>query len=323
MLELPTEREYAVAARTRTIDLLRAWLSTSTLFLSGLFLPFGGPVLMLLTPQPGLRFGQRWAMGPLVALVLLVAATAGFAGGVGAAIAYLVSFGLLTLALPAVLRREWSIEVTVGLATAIVSTTVVASALSVASPAQLLSGLYAVLEEVREEALGVYGRAGLAPDVVRELREGSVRIVDVVAHLAPALMMMMIGASVLVNLLLLRWRQRVLGEAPVFGDLTRWKCPAELIWVLIASGYGMLLPASPVQAWALNVFGVILAVYFCQGLVIAQFYMRRWHSPVWVSGLIYVFILVEWVLATGVTLLGVFDQWADFRRLNPSPVEDD
>ena len=71
---------------------------------------------------------------------------------------------------------------------------------------------------------------------------------------------------------------------------------------------------------AANVFAVLLAVYFCQGLVIAQFYMRRWRSPFWVVGLVYVFIVVEWLLATGVTLLGVFDLWADFRRLNPRPL---
>ncbi|MGH7823321.1 MAG: DUF2232 domain-containing protein, partial [Candidatus Binatia bacterium] len=200
---------------------------------------------------------------------------------------------------------------------------VACSALSVASPAEVLSGMYGVLEEVRENTLATYARAGLTPEVVRELREASVGIVDTVAHLAPALMMIAVAACVLVNLLLLRWRQRVLGEAPVFGDLTRWKCRGELVWVLIASGYAMLLPAGPLQAWALNVFAVLLTVYFCQGLVIAQFYMRRWHSPVWVSGLIYVFILVEWLLATGVMLVGVFDQWADFRRLNPRPVEED
>ena len=57
--------------------------------------------------------------------------------------------------------------------------------------------------------------------------------------------------------------------------------------------------------------------------MIAQFYMRRWRSPFWVVGLVYVFIVVEWLLATGVTLLGVFDLCADFRRLNPRPAEED
>jgi len=323
MIEPPTDREARLPHALRRADLLRAWLATSALFLSGLLLPFGGPVLMLLTPQPGLRFGQRSTMRPLALLVALVAVTTGIVGGREVAVAYLVSFGLLTVALPGVLRREWSIEVTVGLATAAITAALVGVALAVASPAELLAGLYAVLDQVREEALSIYSRAGLTPEVVRDLRDGSLRIIDVVARLTPALMMTTIAAAVLINLALLRSRQRVLGEAPVFGDLTRWKCPAELVWLLIASGYGTFLPAGPLQTVALNLFAVVAAVYFCQGLVIAQFYLRQWHSPIWVSGLVYLFIAVEWLLATGVTLVGVFDQWADFRRLKPRAVEED
>jgi len=321
MLGLPTTG--ARAAGRQRADLLRAWLSTSAIFLSGLLLPIGGPVLMLLTPQPGLRFGRRSTIGPLALLVALVAATAGIAGGREAAVAYLASFGLLTLALPGVLRRGWSIEVSVGLVTAIVTGAVVAAALAAASPAELLAALYGVLEQVREDALAIYGRAGLAPDVIHELRDGSLKIVDTVARLAPALVMTTIAAAVLLNLVLLRWRQRVLGEVPAFGDLTRWKCPPELVWALIASGYGLFLPAGPLQTLALNVFAVVAVVYFFQGLAIAQFYLRWWQSPIWVSGLIYLFIAVEWLLATGVALVGVFDQWADFRRLKPRPVEED
>jgi uncharacterized protein YybS (DUF2232 family) len=127
----------------------------------------------------------------------------------------------------------------------------------------------------------------------------------------------------LLNVQLLRRSQRVRGLVPVYGDLMRWKCPPELVWILIASGYGSLFASGALAAVASNVLAVLLVVYFCQGLVIAQFYMRRWRSPLWVIGLVYLFIVVEWLLATGVTLLGVFDLWADFRRLNPRPVEED
>jgi uncharacterized protein YybS (DUF2232 family) len=120
-----------------------------------------------------------------------------------------------------------------------------------------------------------------------------------------------------------RRRQRLAGLVPVFGDLTRWKSPPELVWLLIASGYGTFLPSGPLAPVAMNVFALLAGVYFCQGLVIARFYMRRWHSPCWVNGLVYLFIVIEWLLATGVTLVGVFDLWADFRRLDPRPAEED
>jgi uncharacterized protein YybS (DUF2232 family) len=199
----------------------------------------------------------------------------------------------------------------------------VALALSSAPPAELLAAVQTSLEEVRERAIDVYGRAGLTADVLQQLDDGSRRILGLVLRVTPALLLVSIAVSVLLNLDLLRRRQRAEGRVLVFGDLTRWKCPPQLVWLFIASGYGMFLRGSAIESLSLNVFALLLAVYFCQGLVIAQFYMRRWHSPLWVNGLVYVFIFVEWLVATGVTLLGVFDLWADFRRLNPRPVEED
>jgi hypothetical protein len=93
--------------------------------------------------------------------------------------------------------------------------------------------------------------------------------------------------------------------------------------MLIAAGYGAFLTEGAAAWFAANLFAVLLAVYFCQGLVIAQFYLRRWRSPLWLVGLVYVFIVLEWLVATCVTLVGVFDLWADFRRLNPRPAEED
>jgi uncharacterized protein YybS (DUF2232 family) len=301
----------------------RASAATAALFLGGLLLPIGGPLLIVLTPQPGLRLSQAGHGRASACVVALAAAGVGLAGGGPAAVAYLASFGLLTIALPAFLRRDWSIEVTIGLATAGIAVAILGAGLCVANPTELWVVVRTGLEQVREEAIQVYARSGLAPDMIRDLEDGSARLVELVLRLTPALFVVSIAAVVLLNVQLLRRSQRVRGLVPVYGDLMRWKCPAELVWILIATGYGSLLTSGALAAVASNVLAVLLVIYFCQGLVIAQFYMRRWRSPLWVIGLVYVFIVVEWLLATGVTLLGVFDLWADFRRLNPRPVEED
>jgi uncharacterized protein YybS (DUF2232 family) len=302
---------------------LLACATTVMLFLSGFSLPIGGTLLMLLTPQPGLRLYQSFGKAPVIALVAVVSVVVGAIVGPSGAALYAVTFALLTLLLPTLLEREWTIEATVGVAVLVVAVAVVALALSSAPPAELLAAVQTSLEEVRERAIDVYGRAGLTADVLQQLDDGSRRILGLVLRVTPALLLVSIAVSVLLNLDLLRRRQRAEGRVLVFGDLTRWKCPPQLVWLFIASGYGMFLRGSAIESLSLNVFALLLAVYFCQGLVIAQFYMRRWHSPLWVNGLVYVFIFVEWLVATGVTLLGVFDLWADFRRLNPRPVEED
>ena len=301
----------------------RAASGTALLFSAGILLPFVGPLLTLLTPQPGLRFAEQAPRRTSLVLVAAVAALILPIAGLSGAILYLVGFGLLTVVLPMILERGWSVEVTVGSATAVVAGALLGAASLAVSPAALFLVVQRSLDGVRQQAVQMYGRLGLAPDVARELEQGSARVVEIVARLTPALFVVAIAGMILLNLELLRRAQRARGTAPVFGDLTRWKCPAELVWLLIAAGYGTFLTDGAIQWVAANLFAVALAVYFCQGLVIAQFYMRRWHSPFWVVGLVYVFIVVEWLPATGVTLLGVFDLWADFRRLNPRPVEED
>lgn len=305
------------------LPVARAAVTTAVFYLAGFVLPFGGPLLMVLTPQPGLRLAQRSGTAAGLASCLAALALIALAGGGGAAVLYLVTFGLLTVALPALLDRDWSLEVTIGVATAVLAAALLGSLLLLDSPTEMLAAMRSALDQVRTDAVAVYARAGLSADVVRELDEGSRRLVDVMFQLTPALFVLVLAGMVLVNVDLLRRSQRAAGGAPVFGDLTRWKCPPELVWLLIVSGYATVLGGGVIARIAVNAFAVLVAVYFCQGLVIAQFYMRRWHSPFWVNGLVYACIVVEWLLATGVTLLGVFDLWADFRRLNPRPAGDD
>ena len=125
MVEQRTTAEAAVG----WIGVARASVATAVLFLGGLLLPIGGPLLMALTPQPGLRLSQAGNRRALTFVVALAAAGVGLAGGAAPAVFYLVSFGLLTIALPALLRRDWSIEVTIGLATAGVAVAILGVAL--------------------------------------------------------------------------------------------------------------------------------------------------------------------------------------------------
>ncbi len=305
------------------IEIARTGVSTTLLFVAGFVLPLGGLLLMMLTPQPALRLAERSGRAASVAACGVALVAIGLAAGSGAASLYAVSFGLFAIALPVVLSREWSLEITLGVMTATVALSILLSVVLVDAPMEILGALGTALERVRSESVAMYARAGLSAETIRELQEGSQRMIEWILVLAPALFVLGLGAMGLVNVDLLRRSQRAAGQVPVFGDLTRWKCPPELVWLLIASGYGTFLTDGLAARIAGNAFAVLLAVYFCQGLVIAQFYMRRWHSPFWVNGLVYACIVVEWLLATMVMLLGVFDLWADFRRLNPRPAGDD
>ncbi len=318
--DLPATKSWRPLA---ALGVLRASAATTALFLAGMLLPFGGTIVMVFTPQPGFGLERRAGMGPLVTLVALVAAIAASVAGWQAAVLYLAGFAVLTIALPLLLRRELSIEATVGLATLFVAAALTVSVFSTSSPEEILGGLRGALDQAQGELIAVYERAGLGPDAVRDLRQGSTQILDVAILLAPALGVLSIGAIVLANLALVRRRERLAGLPPRFGDLTRWKCPSGLVWVLIASGYGLFVPWRELEIVSANVFALVLSVYFCQGMAVAHFYTRRWRSPIWMTALIYIFVFIEWLLATGMVLVGIFDMWADFRRLNPRPIHEE
>jgi uncharacterized protein YybS (DUF2232 family) len=304
--------------------LLGAWLLTSAVYLGALHLPVGGAPLLFLTPQPGLNLERRRGLRSVIALVVLVTMSIGIVESAEAAALYLCGFATVTVLLPMGFRRQWRIERTVGVSTIVASALLALLVLGVFStPHEMASHVQAVLEKGRQGLIDVYRQAGVAPDRLERLNEGSLALTEAVARLAPSLGVIAVGTVVLLNVLLARWRQIRLGVPVAFGDLSRWKCPPALVWALIAAGYGLFAPISEGPVIAQNVLAVVLAVYFCQGLAIVQFYMQRWRSPIWMRGLLYVFVIGEWLVASGVVLLGVFDLWGDFRRLTPRPVEEE
>ena len=92
-----------------------------------------------------------------------------------------------------------------------------------------------------------------------------------------------------------------------------WKAPEGWIWVLIGSGLlGVVAPDTWGTA-ALNLFLVMAAVYFLQGLAIVQnlFEVRSFPRMFRVAAYILLFVqLPVMMLVAGV---GAFDLWFDFR----------
>lgn len=304
--------------------LIRAWVSTSALYLSGVLLPVGGVFLMLFTPQPGLRLERSAGRPALVLLIALVAATVALVGGPLAAALYLAGFASLTLVLPVVVRRSGSIEGTVGSTSVILAGVLAAVVFGFfASPAEVQEGYEEILADSRGGMLELVRQSDVGDRQVEELSAVSENLVHLAARIGPALVLVGLGFTVLLNLVVVRVSQRRAGGVPIFGDLTRWRAPGMLVWAFVAGGYGLFLPEGLAQTLGLNLFVIATAIYFAQGLAIVQFWFTRWGSPPWLRGLFWVIVLVEWLFAAGVVLLGVFDLWADFRRLDPRPDDDD
>lgn len=104
------------------------------------------------------------------------------------------------------------------------------------------------------------------------------------------------------------------------GGLTRWKAPGACVWVVIVLGglyfantYG--LKSQPALSVVYNGLLAIAGVFLLQGAMIATYYIRRQRDGIfrWMwYGLIVLFIQTAVIV---MILLGVFDYWVDFRRI--------
>ena len=126
-------------------------------------------------------------------------------------------------------------------------------------------------------------------------------------------MIMVVWANFMVTRILLT---RLGPRPPGMSDLTEWKAPEILVWVLIACGFAVFPLTGTLQILALNAVMILGMIYFFQGLSILSFWLHRKGAPPLLRVAIFSLIAVQQYLALVLAAAGLFDIWFDFRKLN-------
>lgn len=303
-----------------------ALASTMVLFLSGVGIPLVGFLLIPLVPQPALAFGLKHGRAQGVGLLASGTVLLWWLGGQALALGFAV-LALMVVLLYGSLGRGRSIEsVVVGTACGMVAAVSAVLVYEFGSLAGVAAAIRGVLSENLELSVKVYEQVGLSPDNLAALRERAPALIDIVLRVLPALAFVGFGVIVLINVFFLR-RRFSGGALTVYaGDLREWRSPEPLVWCFIVSGFALFLPGwETVKIVALNLFLVIAAFYFFQGLAIVAYYFHHKKVPFFLRSLAYLLIVFEQIITLLVVGLGLFDLWGDFRRLkkkdlNPSRV---
>jgi uncharacterized protein YybS (DUF2232 family) len=282
------------------------------LYAGALLFPPAAALCGLLVPFPGLVLATRPGPRACVLWLVLTASVVALAFGFDAALGFVLPFGLPAITLAASIRRSWSLERAVVAGAA-------AWCLGIAGVSLLAhGGVAAVAATARQEltksvdvVLSAYASMGAPENALALLTAQRDGIVNGLLELLPALLVLTAALAVIVNLALLRWWSHIARDV----NLRLWRTPDALIWVLIAAGFGMFLPAPPVTVVSKNVFVVVLGCYFCQGLAIVSYYLERFRLPRGIRIAGYVLIAVQHIITAMVLALGVFDLWGNFRRL--------
>jgi uncharacterized protein YybS (DUF2232 family) len=274
-----------------------------------------GIFLNLLVPLPAAVAQMRKGAPVGGGIVVLTSAAVVPLGGISAAAAYLLQFGLGSFVLPLLLRRGWAWDRAVAGALGII---ILTSGVSLGGYVAYhgLPATARVQEYVNHEldqALALYQKGNLPPDQVRELKKAAQQTAAFLARTYPALAVVVSGLILL--FLTLALTRISSGRVTLPGvPFPYWKAPETLIWLLILAGFGMVFSAGMLKTVALNLLIVLLPVYFLQGMAIVSYYFRkRGISPMFRTlGYLLVTVLNPFPLI--VTGIGVFDLWADFRK---------
>jgi uncharacterized protein YybS (DUF2232 family) len=85
--------------------------------------------------------------------------------------------------------------------------------------------------------------------------------------------------------------------------------------LLISSGLVLVLAEGGIETVALNIFVVMVFLYFLQGLAITVYFLKSRNVAVFFWVIIFVVMLIQPVFMGIVAAIGVFDMWLDFRKL--------
>ena len=152
---------------------------------------------------------------------------------------------------------------------------------------------------------------------VEEMRVFAEKAAEGFAASYPAFLLIgsLIGAAANYVLIRITW-MRLYGPG-LFSRraFSEWICPENLVWGFILSGAALFLGQGIVTDAGLNVFLVMLCIYFAQGLSIIVYILKVRKVPTFFWFVLFILIFVQPLLIGLVAGLGVFDIWADFRKL--------
>jgi uncharacterized protein YybS (DUF2232 family) len=162
--------------------------------------------------------------------------------------------------------------------------------------------------------INIYRELGMSDDQLEQIAH-SLNIIIFV--LMPSISIAFLMIVTWLNLLAARATfQYFQSSFPDFGSLNYWKSPDILVWGLIGAGSIMLFPSEMLKILGSNVLIVLMVIYFFQGIAVVSFFFEKKNVSRSVRVVLYSFIVIHQLSLILIIGIGVFDVWADFRKLN-------
>jgi uncharacterized protein YybS (DUF2232 family) len=307
-------------------DFFAGIILSSLVFLAASLIPLVGSAFFILTPLPILyyytKIGRIQGWGVFIISLALVALFLTFFGSISS-FPFLFISGLLGIILSEILHKNYSIERTIIYPVTVLITLwfIVTVSLSLILGKQPWHLIEDYIGKNIQESINFYTQLDIPAEQIAPIRDNIKQITIFFTNIFPALFLVSVSLTVWINTLAARdifFKNRM--TYPDFGNLSCWRAPESLIWILIASGVMLLIPAEWAKFVGLNLLIVCLFVYLLQGLSIISFIFKtkNVHRLFRISCYFLIFTLQYIILV--VIAVGVVDLWIDFRKfLKPIP----
>ena len=137
----------------------------------------------------------------------------------------------------------------------------------------------------------------------------------VLQRLLPGLLVTNMALVAWLNVVLSRQLIVLLGWGAADPPLSQWAAPEWLIFVLLGSGFLLLVPVAGARFFGLNLLMVVAVLYFCQGVAVVATWFQRLGLPRLLRMIGYPLLFMNPFFFVIITL-GLLDLWLDFRRLH-------
>lgn len=308
-------------------EFFRGVFISSLVFLTVTLVPLLSTMMLILVPLPICFFFTKLGriQGFLVFVFsLLIVGAVEYAIAAQSSLTILFTLGTMGMVLAEVMKRGLTIGWTISAAA--FAGIFVMGAILIYNSIQFgklpWDQIYVYVSTMVQENIKLYGQLDLPSEQMQYIKENSGKIARILTYTFPSLSLISLSVIILVNILISRTLFKVAAlPCPDFGDLSLWKASDYLVWILIVSGAGLLIPLLWIKFTALNLLILCLFIYFLQGIAIIEFFFKRKKAPFYLRFLFYFLIMIQQYLMFFVVAAGLFDLWIDFRKA-PAPTKD-
>ena len=282
-----------------------------------------GALVGILTPFPlAFIFLQRGKQ-PALVLMALIFGVIWFLVGQSQALLFMAEYALMAIILGEMIRARFPGGWCIGLSS------LISGGLSLFLLVALIGDQESTIKEFFEkqirahfaQSIETFEAVGENKAEIEDMKEFVERMVRIFASSYPAFVLIGSLISAMLNYGLLRmvWG-RIYGPG-LFSDrsFAEWICPENLVWSFIAASMALFLGKGFVAEVGMNLFVMMMVVYFVQGTSIVIHFLKARKVPVFLWFIFFILIFAQPLLIGLVAGMGVFDMWVDFRKIR-SPI---